>query len=134
MTFDIAFERIYPYPRAKVWRAVTDRNLLGQWLMETDFVPETGRSFTMWCDDGRGGVDHYLCRLLAYEPPRRMLWSWVVEGRQSLGETRVEFALEEVPEGTRLTIRHTGDRDQETIDAFKSGWPTKLDQLEQAFC
>jgi uncharacterized protein YndB with AHSA1/START domain len=130
--FDIAFERIYPHPLRKVWRALTDRELLGQWLMETDFVPERGASFQMWCQYGEGGTDRYLCELIEFEPPRRMVWSWVLDERQNDGAMHVEFTLKEVPEGTHLRVRHFGDRDQEIIDAFQGGWPVKLDQLEEA--
>ena len=126
MKFEIAFERDYSHPLESVWRALTDSEALGQWLMATDFVPEEGRSFQMWCKNPDGVTDRYLCKLLTIEPPVRMLWSWTLDGRQSEGETLVEFELTEIAEGTRLTVRHSGDRDPATIDAFKSGWPHKL--------
>ena len=129
MKFNVAFERTYPHPLEKVWHAVTDRKALSAWLMETDFVPEAGREFSMWCDDGEGGTDHYQCKVLEIGPPSRMRWSWVLDGRQGEGETIVEFVLEQVEGGTNLTIRHSGDRDRETIERFKSGWPYKMDQL-----
>lgn len=132
MKFDVTFERTFPHPLGKVWRALTDPKLLGRWLMETDFVPEPGRSFRMWCRDGKGDTELYACDLLEYEPPHRMLWRWVLDGRQGDGETRVEFTLKEIEGGTHLTIRHSGDRDRETIEAFKNGWPVKLDKLEEA--
>lgn len=44
----------YPHPPEVVWRTLTDSAALGEWLMETDFVPEVGRPFTMWCDGGEG--------------------------------------------------------------------------------
>jgi uncharacterized protein YndB with AHSA1/START domain len=132
MKFEIDFERTYPHPIGKVWRAITSRDALGAWLMETDFEPEPGRRFTMCCDDGEGGTDRYLCRILELEPPTRMVWSWVLDGREADGATRVEFQLEEVDGGTRLTVRHSGDRDRDTIEKFKGGWPVKLDQLGQA--
>ena len=129
MKFDIAFERVYAHPIEKVWQALSNAQALGSWLMETDFVPEVGRDFEMSCDDGAGGTDVYRCKVLELEPPRRMLWSWLLEGREHLGETFVELRLEPVAEGTRLRIRHSGDRDPDTIEAFKSGWPHKLDVL-----
>jgi len=130
MKFEIAFQRTYPHPPEKVWRALTEPGALGDWLMETDFSPEIGRAFHMWCDDAKGGRDTYLCRVLELEPLHRMVWSWVLDGRQDDGETIVEFRLEKVPEGTRLTVRHSGDRDPDTIERFRGGWPVKLDQLE----
>lgn len=129
MKFEIEFERIYPYPPEKVWQALTDRAALGQWLMETDFVAEAGRAFRMWCSDGAGGKDTYLCAVREINPPTRMVWSWVLNGRQELGETLVEFRLEPVAGGTRLQVTHSGDRDPETIERFKGGWPVKVAQL-----
>lgn len=129
MKFNIAFDRVYPHSLEKVWHAVTDRKALGAWLMETDFMPQVGHEFQMWCDDGEGGRDRYLCKVLEIEPPHRMLWSWVLDGQQGDGETTVEFFLDEVAEGTRLTVRHRGDRDADTVEKFKSGWPYKLEQL-----
>jgi len=130
MKFNIAFDRVYSHSLESVWHALTDPAALGQWLMKTDFVPEEKRSFQMWCENSHGGTDRYLCKVLAIEPPVRMLWSWTLDGRQREGETLVEFELAEVANGTRLKIRHSGNRDSATIDAFKSGWPYKLATLD----
>jgi len=129
MKFDIEFRRTYPHAIDKVWRALTEPEALGAWLMETDFAAESGRSFRMWCRNENGATDTYLCSVLELESPRRMLWSWILAGRQGEGETYVEFKLREVPGGTELTIRHQGDRDTDTVDRFKGGWPVKLDRL-----
>lgn len=130
MKFEIENERVFPHPPGRVWRALTDREALGEWLMETDFKPEIGRAFTMWCDDGEGGTDTYLCNLLEYDPPHRMLWSWVLEGREALGATLVAFRVEAVADGTKVTITHSGDRDADTVENFKNGWPGKVDRLD----
>ncbi len=130
MKFELDFEKIYPHPIERVWRALTEREALSAWLMETDFAAIEGSAFTMWCEDGEGGTDRYLCKLILFEPQRRMLWSWILDGKQREGETFVDFRLEEIANGTRLTIRHSGDRDSETVEKFKGGWPTKLEQLD----
>jgi uncharacterized protein YndB with AHSA1/START domain len=83
----------------------------------------------MWCEDAEGNTDVYRCKVLVLEPPRRMVWSWVLEGHESEGLTRVEFRLADVQGGTLLTVEHSGDRDPDTIERFKGGWPVKLDQL-----
>lgn len=83
----------------------------------------------MWCSDGAGGKDTYLCAVREISPPTRMVWSWVLDGRQELDETLVEFRLEPVAGGTRLQVTHSGDRDPETIESFKGGWPVKFTQL-----
>ncbi|PWE29371.1 polyketide cyclase [Maritimibacter sp. 55A14] len=130
MKFELEFERVYPHPVEKVWKALTDPRLLGKWLMETDFAPVVGREFNMWCDDGEGGTDRYICKLLALEPPRYMRWSWLLDGSQHLGETEVTFRLEETGTGTCLSIVHSGDRDPKIIEAFKGGWPWKMEILD----
>ena len=131
MKFEIAFEKTYPHSIEAVWHALTSREALGVWLMETDFVPEEGRLFEMRCENGEGGTDRYLCKVLELQAPRRMVWSWVLIGRQSKGETSVAFDVKEVSEGTQLTIRHTGEGDRAAIEKFKGGWPAKLEQLEE---
>ena len=132
MKFEIEFSRVYPHPMEKVWRAITEPGALGEWLMETDFAPEPEREFKMWCEDGEGHTDTYLCKVLEIEPGKRMLWSWLLEGREKDGATTVEFLLQAEEEGTRVTIIHRGDRDADTIERFKGGWPTKLDQLGES--
>ena len=131
MKFDIEFERVYPHPIDTVWRALTDSRALAAWLMENDLVAREGHAFNMWCEDGEGGTDRYLCKVLELEPQRRMLWSWLLDDNQQQSATFVEFRLEATENGTRLTIRHTGDRDRDTVEKFKGGWPVKLDQLEE---
>jgi uncharacterized protein YndB with AHSA1/START domain len=127
MSFDIELDRTFPQPLEMIWRSLTEREALGAWLMNTDFVPVAGHEFQMWCDDGAGGTHRYVCKVLELEPRRRMLWSWVLDGKQDEGETIVEFVLETASHGTRLRIRHTGDPD--AIERFKDGWPVKLEQL-----
>ena len=132
MNFDIDFERVYSHPIDTVWRALTESRALAAWLMDNDFVAREGYAFNMWCGAGEGGTDRYLCEVLELEPPRRMLWSWLLDGNQDQGATFVEFRLETAGDRTRLTVRHTGHRDRDTVEKFKGGWPVKLDQLEQA--
>jgi len=126
---DLRYERFLKHPPERVWRALTEPALMGRWLMETDFAPVVNREFSMWCDDGEGGTDRYGCKVLACDPPRSMRWTWVVDGSQHLGETEVEFRLEKADAGTRLTIRHSGDRDPNIVSAFETGWPWKMDRL-----
>jgi uncharacterized protein YndB with AHSA1/START domain len=130
MEFEIELERFFPHPIEEVWQALTRRKSLAAWLMETDFEPVSGRPFTMWCENEAGETDTYHCRLVELDAPHRMVWSWVLAGRESEGEMRVEFHLREQEGGTLLTLRHSGDRDRHTIERFRSGWPSKIATLE----
>jgi uncharacterized protein YndB with AHSA1/START domain len=100
--------RTYPHPRELVWRALTERALIAEWLMENDFVAEAGARFTLRTDPGPGfdGIVH--CEVLALDPPTRMRWSW----RGGPIDTEVTFTLEEAVVfgtlGTRLVVEQTG--------------------------
>jgi len=37
----------YPHPIEIVWRAISEREAISEWLMKTDFEPQVGRKFTL---------------------------------------------------------------------------------------
>ncbi len=100
----IRIDRVYPHPPAKLWRALTERELLARWLMPNDFAPRIGHRFTFRTDPAPGfdGIVH--CEVLELDAERRMVWSW----RGGPLDTKVTFELEPVPGGTRLRMTHTG--------------------------
>jgi uncharacterized protein YndB with AHSA1/START domain len=54
-----------------------------------------------------GGVEHDWGRVLAWEPPRRLVYSWHL--RQDRADaTEVEITFEPVGDGTAVTITHRG--------------------------
>lgn len=130
MKFDVVFERVFPQHMGEVWHALTEARALSAWLNETDdFEPVVGHRFTMRCTGDDGHEDVYLCQVLELEPERFMAWSWLLQTPKPLEPTRLEFTLETLTEGTRLRIRHLGDRDPEVVERFRSGWPSKLDEI-----
>ena len=46
MKRSLRIEKTYPHPPAKVWKAITSRDALAQWLMDNDFVLELGHRFS----------------------------------------------------------------------------------------
>ena len=127
MKLEILLVEDYTHPIEKVWAALTDPAALAQWLMVNDFEPRIGKRFTLRAEptaEWRGWMD---CEVLEMEPPRRMVWSW---HRSELKEpNRVEFRLEPIAGGTRLTLMHTGETDPAVGARYSSGWPVKLSQL-----
>jgi uncharacterized protein YndB with AHSA1/START domain len=127
MKMEIVLVEDYAHPIAKVWAALTDPAALAEWLMVNDFEPQVGRPFVLRGEptaEWRGWME---CAVLEMEPPRRMAWSW--RRSESDGPNRVEFRLEPIAGGTRLTLMHTGDTDPVTKGRYSSGWPVKLSQL-----
>ena len=45
-TRTLVIEREMPHPPEKIWRALTEGQLMEEWLMKNDFQPEVGHRFT----------------------------------------------------------------------------------------
>lgn len=108
MRRDVRVERVYPHPRALVWRALTEPELLAEWLMENDFRAEKGHRFTFRTDPQPGFDGVVRCEVLDLVPLERLRISW----RGGSIDTVVTFDLADAilfaRPGTRLVIEHTG--------------------------
>src|SRR3954469_7045537 len=97
-------------PRAKVWRALTDSRQFGQWFQANVAGPfiagqRAGGPMTY------PGYEHLRFEVTVEEmqPERLFSWRWQPGGIDPAEPTTlVVFELEEVPEGTRLTVTETG--------------------------
>jgi uncharacterized protein YndB with AHSA1/START domain len=75
-TQSISLEYDLPQPPAKVWRALTEPELLAKWIMANDMRPLVGHSFTFkaqptpWWD----GTVH--CEVLEIDLHKRFRYSW----------------------------------------------------------
>ena len=72
----IVIEKEFPYPPAKIWRALTEGSLIKEWLLENDFEPVVGRRFnfrTTPMPQWNGVVD---CEVLMVEPNHRLSYTW----------------------------------------------------------
>ncbi len=114
LTFDL------PHAPEKVWRALTDPELLARWLMKTDLIPKVGHRFQFQSEpipDWNGVVD---CEILEVEELRFLSYAW-----HALGvETVVNWTLEETPTGTLLKLEQTGFKkdQQQSIKGAHWGW------------
>jgi uncharacterized protein YndB with AHSA1/START domain len=130
MTSDsIEVDEFLPYPPARVWRALTDPEVLAKWLMPNDFAPVVGHHFTFRTvprpEHGFDGVVR--CTVLEVDPERLLRYAW----RGGHLDTTVTWTL--VPEGTgtRLFIAHAGfDPDdplqQSTMRILGGGWRSNI--------
>ena len=80
-----------------------------------EIEPRVGGKFSAW--------DGYLWgKTLELEPPRRILQSWrTSEFPEDAPDSRLELLLEAVPEGTRLTLRHS-EIPAGQGDEYRQGW------------
>lgn len=119
----VVIERDIPHPADKVWRALTQPHLIQEWLMKSDFKPETGHSFAFTAD--WGSVD---CKVLEVEPQRSLAYSWAAYGLESV----VTWTLTPKGAGTHLRMEQAGFQagQGQAYSGAKQGWAAFLDKLE----
>ncbi len=120
----VVVERELSHPPEKIWRALTQPQLIAEWLMKNDFKPVMDHRFNLRAD--WGAVD---CQVLALEPNRALSYSWGAYGLESV----VTWTLTPTPGGTHLRMEQSGFRpDQlQAYQGAKAGWPRFLAELEQ---
>jgi len=137
----IVIERRLPHAPVKVWRALTETELIGQWLMPNDFRPVVGCRFTFKAKakpvGDWDGIVH--CEVLACEANRLLRYSWVGGAASnkaygSLLDSTVTWTLTPVEGGTHLRMEHAGFRSPENdfaYGAMSPGWGSLTERLEQ---
>ncbi|MFO0547129.1 MAG: SRPBCC domain-containing protein [Polyangiaceae bacterium] len=105
---DIRIEREYPHSRAKVWRALTDPELIRRWLMRPEgFAPVVGTRFKLFAKPQVGWRGFVECEVTAIREQLYLEYTWA--GDEGQAPTRVSFQLEELSSSrTRVIFRHTG--------------------------
>ncbi|WP_117215162.1 SRPBCC family protein [Allorhizocola rhizosphaerae] len=86
------------HPRGRVWRALTDMDLLNRW-----FQPITDDGLVTPTDELPSFGPFELETLLS-DPPQRLVWRWRGEDFSS----EIEWTLTRVGDGCRLALRQTG--------------------------
>jgi uncharacterized protein YndB with AHSA1/START domain len=117
----ISFEFDLPHPPDKVWRALTDPDLLSEWLLPViGFTLEPGAAFTFRAPAKPGWDGIVDCRFIEIEPGRTLRWRWVV------GEldTVVTFRLTPAALGTHLYLVQSGFKPEQKQNAggARYGW------------
>lgn len=104
--------REYPHPVAKVWRVMTDPELMPLWTSTgrggraEGFTPTAGTRFQFIAKPVPGWDGIVDCEVLEVEPPSLLRFAWV--GDENARPSFVTYRLEPTATGTRLTYEHTG--------------------------
>jgi uncharacterized protein YndB with AHSA1/START domain len=108
-TLTIQIDQYLPYAPAQIWKALTDPDLLGRWLMPNDFKLEIGHHFTFKNvpipSVKFDGIAY--CEVLDFEIERKLHISWAARGENGLNST-VTWRLEPEDSGTHLFMEHAG--------------------------
>ena len=104
-----------------------EHNLLSVPIAETVFEPRVGGHI---CDRGVYGSECRWARVLAYEPPTRVVFSWDISPQWQIetdpdnaSEVEVRFIVE-TPQRTRVELEHRN------IDRHGPGWQAVSDAVE----
>jgi uncharacterized protein YndB with AHSA1/START domain len=120
-----------------------EHNLLGVAIAETVFEPKVGGHIY---DRGVNGSECRWARVLAYEPPDRVVFSWDISPQWQIetepdntSEVEVRFVAE-TPQRTRVELEHrhldrhgTGWQAVRDGVAHDEGWPLYLDRYAALF-
>jgi uncharacterized protein YndB with AHSA1/START domain len=124
----------------RVFRALSDPKELIQWWGS----PETYRAHRWdadfrvggkWRVEGRSATGQPYSasgEFLEITPPRRLVqtWSYDWDAGKNQPPTRLTYTLEDVPGGTRVTVRHEGFASPDDCHSHGAGWERVLRWLE----
>jgi uncharacterized protein YndB with AHSA1/START domain len=128
-TRSLVIEKEMSYPPEKIWRALTEGPLIKEWLMDNDFQPVVGHSFTLRSTpmpNWNGIIDW---EVLLVEPNKKLSYRW-----GSLGlETVVVWTLVATGDGTLVRMEQSGfGPDQESnYKGAQYGWQKFIGGLER---
>jgi uncharacterized protein YndB with AHSA1/START domain len=112
-----------------VWRALTEPELVGKWLMSTDMKLSPGQSFTFKMPPQQGWDGVINCEMKEIEQHKRLTYSWASMGLP----TMVTWTLAPTSNGgTLLRLEHSGfPREKAQLRFFegaKWGWQNMAGQ------
>jgi uncharacterized protein YndB with AHSA1/START domain len=113
----------------EVWEALTDEDRLEEWLApEVELEPYEGGEIAV-----RDGDDERKGTVETLEENERFAFTW---SRPGEGESFVEFTIEALPGGSRVTVVETPTRSAPTNTAAGStaivGWGPALERLRRS--
>jgi uncharacterized protein YndB with AHSA1/START domain len=127
-TRSVVIEREMPHPPEKIWRALTQGELIQEWLMENDFQPAVGHKFSFRAKPVPNWSGIIECEVLEVEPNARLSYSWGTMGMGSI----VTWTLTPTERGTLLRMEQSGFLpDQEAnYKGATYGWRKFIGNLE----
>jgi uncharacterized protein YndB with AHSA1/START domain len=119
---DAAPEKVFPY--------LVEPELLTTWIGEETWNdPRPGGLFRLRFN----GENVARGEFVEVDPPRRVVFTWGSEERESLpvGSTTVAFDLEPENGGTRVRLRHSNLPNAQEVEQHNQGWDQFLPVLAE---
>lgn len=120
-TESLSFEFDLQHSPEKVWRALTDPELLAEWLLPVvGFKPESGAAFMFKTQAYPGWDGTVNCQVLEIEAQRKISYTW----RVPFLDTVVTFTLTPTARGTHLSLVQSGFKaeQKQEFGGARYGW------------
>ncbi|MDP9867769.1 MULTISPECIES: SRPBCC family protein [Streptosporangium] len=108
----VRVDQFLAHPPAKVWRALTEPDLIARWLMPGDFRLQVGHRYTMQARavPATGFSGTVQAEVLAFEPGSMLRIGWRDADRSGPGgaDWTITWTLRPEGRGTRLFLVHEG--------------------------
>lgn len=134
-TRSVVIERELPHPPEKVWRALTQSELLADWMMANDFLPVVGHKFKFTAQPAPNWDGVVRCEVVEVRPHSRLCYRWGVGGADAASglSTVVTLTLTPTDKGTHLRMEQSGfgPGRERNLQGAKYGWQKFLGELEQ---
>ena len=138
MTTTITKSVLLNASRETVWAFLTNKDKLGEWYHPAEADLADGEVYSLYRMDENNKKEVQITgRVLEMNPPSRLVTTFVIGPFQGK-ETTVKWVLEEVAEGTRLSLTHegiaeaAGDAAMHLFSALDNGWDTHLSELHKS--
>jgi uncharacterized protein YndB with AHSA1/START domain len=125
----VVVEKEFAHAPEKVWRALTEGELIAQWLMENDFQAVVGHRFQLRTTPMGGWSGVIDCEVLEVVAPVRLSYTWNTMGV----DTVATFTLTPTAQGTALRIEQSGFSEAQELN-YKGamyGWRNFAGKLEK---
>lgn len=133
----LRIQRLLPGPAERVWAYLIDGELRRKWLAAGALGTGIDADFELvWRNDdlsdaptrrpaGMDAESRMQCRVIAYEPQRRLSFTWI-------GSGNVTIELEPSGAHVLLTLIHERLPGRDTLVSVSAGWHAHLDLLVAA--
>ncbi len=115
----------------KVWSAISQQEEISKWFLKADFKAEKDYAYTF---SSSGNECEPIIGVVKSADPYVLIYTWIVTGTEV--ETTVQWQLETIAEGTKLTLEHTGISNYasataiEMFESFNGGWDNCINELD----
>ena len=135
---ELVIERLLDAPRARVWKAWTEPDLLARWFFpkgctieNPSFDVREGGAYACDYRASDGSVFRLRGVFETLTPPERLIFThgWADQNGVVEHHPRVTVDLEAVGDQTRVTVRQTGLADKASRDSHLEGWTQAIGHL-----